>query len=103
MTNSNETSTKANAFACTFYFFTDTLSNAKKNKKSLQANAPDSANIQCKLDTTTLRADRRAADNSTYKKLAVQWLNEALCFVSSFVVADGLVLRNRQLLVASNR
>jgi len=31
--------------------------------------------------------------NSTYKKLAVQWLNEALSFVSSFVVADSLVLR----------
>jgi hypothetical protein len=41
--------------------------------------------------------------NSTYKKLAVQWLNEALCFVSSFVVADNLVLRNRQLLVAAKR
>jgi hypothetical protein len=43
------------------------------------------------------------AHNSTYKKLAVQWLNQALCFVSSFVVADSLVLRNRQLLVAANR
>jgi len=42
-------------------------------------------------------------DNSTYKKLAVQWFNEALCFVSSFVVADSLVLRNRQLLVAAKR
>ena len=41
--------------------------------------------------------------NSTYKKLAVQWLNEAWCFVSSFVVADSFVLRNRQLLVAANR
>jgi len=41
--------------------------------------------------------------NSTYKKLAVQWLNEALFFVSSFVVADSLVLRNRQLLLAANR
>jgi len=41
--------------------------------------------------------------NSTYKKLAVQWLNEALCFVSSFVVADSFRLRNRQLLVAANR
>ena len=37
----------------------------------------------CKLDTSTLRTDRRASGNSTYKKLAVQWLNEALCFVSS--------------------
>lgn len=41
--------------------------------------------------------------NSTYKKLAAQWLNEALCFVSSLVVADSLVLRNRQLLVAAKR
>jgi len=41
--------------------------------------------------------------NSTYKKLAVQWLNEALCFVSSSVVADSFVLRNRQLLEAANR
>jgi uncharacterized membrane protein SirB2 len=41
--------------------------------------------------------------NSTYKKLAVQWLNEALFFVSSFVVVDSFVLRNRQLLVAANR
>jgi hypothetical protein len=37
--------------------------------------------------------ERRAATNSTYKKLAVQWLNEALCFVSSVVLADSLVLR----------
>jgi len=41
--------------------------------------------------------------NSTYKKLALQWLNEALCFASSSVLADSLVLRNRQLLVAANR
>ncbi len=33
-----------------------------------------------------------AAANSTYKKMAVQWLNEALCFVSRFVVAASLVL-----------
>jgi hypothetical protein len=46
---------------------------------------------------------RKTGANSTYKKLALQWLNEALCFVSSFVVADSLVLRNRQLLVAANR
>jgi len=42
-----------------------------------------------------------SAGNSTYKKLAVQWLNETLCFVSSSVLADSLVLRNRQLLLAS--
>jgi hypothetical protein len=53
--------------------------------------------------TTSLRGQNRTAYNSTYKKLAVQWLNEALCFVSSLVVAESLVLRNRQLLVAANR
>jgi hypothetical protein len=41
--------------------------------------------------------------NSTYKKLAVQWLNEALGFVSSSVLADSFRLRNRQLLVAAKR
>ena len=41
--------------------------------------------------------------NSTYKKLAVQWLNEVLCFVSSSALADSFVLRNRQLLVAAKR
>ena len=40
---------------------------------------------------------------STCKKLAVQWLNEALCFESGSVVADSFRLRNRQLLLAANR
>jgi hypothetical protein len=44
---------------------------------------------------------RKPAHNSTYKKLAVQWLNEALCFISNTVLADSLMLRNRQLLVAA--
>jgi len=47
--------------------------------------------------------NRSTAGNSTYKKLAVQWLNQALYFVSSLVVTDSFVLRNRQLLVAANR
>ncbi len=51
----------------------------------------------------TINLTKRAAYNRTYKKLAVQWLNEALCFVSSFVVADSFVLRNRQLLKPANR
>ena len=41
--------------------------------------------------------------NSTYKKLAVQWLNEALCFVSSSVVADSFVLRKPPERKARNR
>ena len=47
--------------------------------------------------------ERKTPYNSTYKKLAVQWLNEALCFVSSSVVTDSFRLRNRQLLVAAKR
>jgi hypothetical protein len=39
---------------------------------------------------TTKTEEEHRTDNSTYKKLAVQWLIEALCFVSSFVVADSL-------------
>ncbi len=54
---------------------------------------------------------RKTAYNSTYKKLAVQWLNlptgrqVKLCIshMRDFVVADSFVLRNRQLLVAANR
>ena len=45
----------------------------------------------------------KTAYNSTYKKLAVQRLNEHLCFVSNFVVVDSFRLRNRQLLVAAKR
>ena len=55
------------------------------------------------FETTHLRTDKSPAGNSTYKKLAVQWLNEALYFESSSVVADSFRLRNRQLLVAAKR
>ena len=50
-----------------------------------------------KLDTTTLRTDRRATDNKGFVKLGVQWLIEQLCFVSSSVLADSFVLRIPQL------
>jgi hypothetical protein len=41
--------------------------------------------------------DRKPAGNSTYPKVAVQWLNQALCLV------DSEVLRNRHLRVAPKR
>lgn len=47
--------------------------------------------------------DRRPAGNSTYKKLAVHWFNEALCFVTSSLLTDRYHLRNRQLFVAAKR
>jgi len=58
--------------------------------------------VNATLSQEKQRPKSSPAANSTYKKLAVQWLNEALCFVSSFVVAESFVLRNRQLLVAAN-
>lgn len=45
----------------------------------------------------------KTAYNSIYKKLAVQWLNEVLCYVLSSVLADSLRLRKGQLLVAAKR
>jgi hypothetical protein len=41
--------------------------------------------------------------NGTYKKLAVQWLNEVHFFNQTLVQVDSFVLRNRQLLIAANR
>jgi|JI10StandDraft_1071094.scaffolds.fasta_scaffold30092_6 hypothetical protein len=57
----------------------------------------------CNLDTIHLRADRRASANSGFKKLAVKCLIEHVFFVSSAVLADSFVLRNRQLLKPTNR
>lgn len=45
----NSTAQNANAFASTFYFFADSQGNAEKNKKSLQANAPDNSDIRASL------------------------------------------------------
>ncbi len=44
---------------------------------------------------------RKPAPKSTYPKVVVHWLNEVLCFVTSFVEVDSFVLRNRILLVAA--
>jgi hypothetical protein len=55
------------------------------------------------LQTVVLRGKRRASGNSGFKKLAVQWLNEHLCFVSSVVLADSFVLRNPPLRQAPKR
>jgi len=41
--------------------------------------------------------------NSTYPKVAVQWLNQALSYYQSFCLVDSEVLRNRHLRVAAKR
>ncbi|MEY4604337.1 MAG: hypothetical protein RIT43_1629 [Bacteroidota bacterium] len=43
------------------------------------------------------------AYNSTYPKVAVQWLNQALCFFQSLCLVYSEVLRNRHLRVAADR
>jgi len=47
--------------------------------------------------------NRVAAGSRCLAKKRIRCLNEALCFVSSFVVADSFHLRNRQVLVAAKR
>jgi len=46
---------------------------------------------------------RKTPYNSTYPKVAVQWLNQALCFYQSLCLVDSEVLRNRNLRVAAER
>jgi hypothetical protein len=50
-----------------------------------------------------ITTEGNTAGNSTYKKLAVQWLNEVQFFNQTFVQVDSFVLRNRQLLIAAKR
>jgi len=52
------------------------------------------------LTTSTYR---KTGHNSTYPKVAVQWLNQALCFYQSSCLVDSEVLRNRHLRVAAKR
>jgi len=47
--------------------------------------------------------NRNTTANSTYPKVAVQWLNEALCFYQSLCLVDSEVIRNRHLRVAAKR
>ena len=82
-----------------YLFFQRTV----RNRTDIASNVNRFEQSVCKLDTTLHQTDRRATDNSGFKKLAVQWLNEHLCFVSSSVVADSFVLRNRQLLKPPKR
>jgi len=52
----------------------------------------------------TLRIHKKTTThNSTYPKVAVQWLNQALCFYQSFCLVDSEVLLNRHLRVAAKR
>ncbi len=49
------------------------------------------------------KSTKARTHNSTYPKVAVQWLNQAVCFYQSFCLVDSEVLRNRHLRVAAKR
>lgn len=54
--------------------------------------------------TTEITTEKESRPhNSTYPKVAVQWLNQALCFYQSLCLTESEVLRNRHLRVAANR
>ncbi|WP_103924641.1 hypothetical protein [Algoriphagus boritolerans] len=50
-----------------------------------------------------MTSNRKPAPNSTYPKVAVQWLNQALGLYQSLYLVDSELLRNRHLRVAANR
>lgn len=74
--------------------------------QATQTKAKESASQRTKtrtLDMTNSNENKQRTANSSYKKLAVQWLNEVQFFNQTFVQVDSFVLRNRQLLIAANR
>jgi hypothetical protein len=94
------------------------LPKAEKKKLKISFPSKNFKNAITQSDTKTLgqlvanlnidkgcetRTTRTPACNSTYKKLAVQWLNEVKFSNQTFVQVDSFVLRNRQLLIAANR
>ena len=94
------------------------LSHAEKKKLKIPFSSKNFKNANPQSDTKTFgqlvaklnknkgcktRTTRTPACNSTYKKLAVQWLNEVQFFNQTFVQVDSFVLRNRQLLIAAKR
>jgi hypothetical protein len=79
---------------------------AKPHKPTQQPQAWQRVCLPHRTTTTTDKPadeEEHRTDNSTYKKLAVQWLNEALSFVSSSVLRINICGENRQLLVAAKR
>jgi len=93
---------KPTHIASTFYFLHHTMRPHQKIKRACKP-SHSTSQTNSNLTQQTFDEKKQRTANSTYKKLVVQWLNEALCFVSSSVLADSLVLRNRQLLVAAKR
>jgi len=84
-------------------FFSKHKPTALKNKKSLQANAPDNADITASLTRHSNRQTEARTDNSGFKKLGVQWLIEHSTSHQHLWWLDNFVLRNPQLLKPAKR
>ena len=76
---------------------------SQHTSQSLQKSVPAQPHGQNIADDRKTTTERRAAGNSTYLKLAVQWLNQVLCIYQSLCLVDSDVLRNRHLRVAADR
>jgi hypothetical protein len=50
-----------------------------------------------------MKTEKTTAYNSTYPKVVVQWLNQALCFYQSLCLVDSEVFRNPRLRQAAKR
>jgi hypothetical protein len=83
--------------------FCNRTDHPQKSKRECKPTHPDRATIQCKRGRTLLRTDRRAACNSTYKKLAVQWSADSFVVNQSLVLRINICGKNRQLLIAAKR
>ena len=77
--------------------------NARTEKNQIKISATALLRQWDNNKTVTGRHEKQRLPNSGFKKLAVQWLNQVLFSNQTFVVADSLVLRNRQLLKPANR
>jgi len=78
----------------------------KKTKHPTQARQKNTRQMKEIDDIKMVATHNRQgtpAYNSTYPKVAVQWLNQALYFYQSVCLVDSEVLRNRHLRVAAKR
>jgi hypothetical protein len=80
------------------------ISSPSENKKYATAQTDTTKTVKRSIDNGLQgRKTRTTGYNTGFAKKRVQWLNEALCFVSSSVVADSFVLRNPLLRKARKR
>jgi len=100
---STDTAMNANAFASTFYFFSMHKPNAEKNKKSLQANAPFSADICASSTRHSCGRTEARTDNSTYPKGGFSCSNDSFVDDGSLVFQIRICGKSSALRVAAKR